>query len=191
MRITKSVFWIENEGFDTVSRHYIMQNIFKELYVQLTPDELLQLAHQPSVFINDCEVNGGMPTADCNIIKSDGGVPLFNHEFGVCFTFNFRATNLSNPTVNSLYPGFLYGIRMTFKLEGEALFPWAEILASPGTFMHLLSIYSPIKRWNELSRYICLLLSASSVAKSLNRSISNTATHTSPQDKRNKVILSI
>ena len=65
------------------------------------------------------------------------------------------------------------------------------ILASPGTFTYLLSNYSPIKRWNEVSCYICLLLSASSVAKSLNRSISNTATYTSPQDKRNKVILSI
>ena len=61
--------------------------VFRQMYLQLTQEEVMQVAHSPSVMISSCKIFGWEQPVECEQLRN-GTYPMFNPNYGVCFTFN-------------------------------------------------------------------------------------------------------
>ena len=97
---------------------------FYDVYLNLTMEETIAIAHQPQDLIKHCGF-AGVPVYPpyCKELI-EGAVKLFSPAIGVCYGFNFRNTSrkepfdLYNGTTYTLYSGRQLGLQLVLNIEG-------------------------------------------------------------------------
>lgn len=97
---------------------------FFDLYLNLTTEELVSIAHKPNQFILKCSFQGTMyPGDQCSKLKNDGGYAIaFTPRFGVCYTWNTNNTLDKASKIQlakSMGPGMSNGLTLLLQADGE------------------------------------------------------------------------
>ena len=91
-------------------------NVFNSLYLNLTKEEVVEIAHHPTDMIKNCQFGGySMISPYCNELI-DGTMKMFAPSAGVCYGFNFKNANF--PSLYSMYGGRGFGFQLVVNIEG-------------------------------------------------------------------------
>ena len=82
------------EDYEIVEKIYnanytVAPNIFYDIYVELTSDEMDEFSHRPEDMIKECYWNGEANEI-CKDYMINGGTHIYVPKFGVCFVINFK-----------------------------------------------------------------------------------------------------
>ena len=96
-------------------------NIFYDIYVELTADEMDELSHRPEDMIKDCRWNGEINEI-CKHFMEKGGTHIYVPKFGVCYVINFKGLNHFNPDFEELKAnaaGPDHGLRLILDIQSK------------------------------------------------------------------------
>ena len=97
----------------------IDRNAFYQVYLNLTMDEMIAVAHQPEDMMISCIVNGiPMMTPYCNDLIQ-GTDKVFAPAYGVCYVFNFKDWTGNNPSLITNYAGRDFGLELIINIESK------------------------------------------------------------------------
>ena len=90
-----------------------------DMYMQLTSDEMEELAHRPKDMIKECRWNG--ETNDmCQSFMKDGGTKIYVPKFGVCYVLHFQGTNTSTTGLLKTHTaGSDHGLQLIIDIQSK------------------------------------------------------------------------
>ena len=102
---------------DKITRHD-----FYPVYLDLTMDEMIAVAHHPEDMVISCMVNGiPMLTPYCNNLIQ-GTVKMFAPTYGVCHGFNFKDWKGNTPSLITNYAGRDFGLELILNIESKTCY---------------------------------------------------------------------
>ena len=93
-------------------------NDFYEVYLKLTMDEVIAIAHQPRDMIKSCKFEDMPDFKYCRELI-DGSVKIFSPQYGVCYGFNILGRNTNKTSAYSNYGGPKFGLQLVLSIEGK------------------------------------------------------------------------
>ena len=97
----------------------ITRHDFYPVYLNLTMDEMIAVAHHPDDMVISCMVNGiPMMTPYCNDLIQ-GTVKMFAPTYGVCYGFNFKDWKENTPSLITNYAGRDFGLELILNIESK------------------------------------------------------------------------
>lgn len=101
----------------------IKEEDFFKYYLNLTKEELLEVAHKPNQMISMCKFAGvRLPSDQCTKLMTDGGyVKTWTPRFGVCYTYNAFPLDGKKVKMSMSYgSGISSGLTLILDTDGEA-----------------------------------------------------------------------
>ena len=118
------LYAIFEEEYKAVEKIYhandeVAPNMFYDMYMKLTMDEMEELAHRPKDMIKECRWNGEMNEM-CKAFMEDGGTKIYVPKFGVCYVLNFHGTNASRTALLKTHTaGSDHGLKLIFDIQSK------------------------------------------------------------------------
>ena len=105
------------------ANYTVAPNIFYDIYVELTADEMDEFSHRPEDMIKECHWNGEVNDI-CKDFMTKGGTHIYVPKFGVCFVINFKGLHHNRFTtefeeLKANAAGADHGLRLILDIQSK------------------------------------------------------------------------